>query len=111
MCGRAQRCRGQGACLELGQGGQLTPHNLSRGTHTTLLVATAATSDSVFVDGSSVAHGPNLACDDDTISWFGSNANGNSSSLVLDIGPAGPYYDQLLNMTVWNRWAGMLSPP
>ena len=76
-----------------------------------LPIATAATSDSVFVDGSSVAHGPSLACDDDTISWFGSNANGNSSSLVLDIGAAGPFYDELLNMTVSNRWAAVQFRP
>jgi hypothetical protein len=53
------------------------------------------------VVGASVSHGASLVCDDDTLSWFGSNTNDNSSTLTLDT--SGPFYDELINMTVWNR--------
>jgi hypothetical protein len=34
---------------------------------------------------------------------FGSASSGASASLQLDIGTAGPYYEQLINATVYNR--------
>jgi hypothetical protein len=56
-------------------------------------------------DSSLVGHGPALAADNDKLTWFGSASSGSSASLELDVGSAGPYYVDLKNITVFNRWA------
>ncbi len=55
-------------------------------------------------DSSLAGHGPALAADDDPLTWFGSASSGSGASLELDVGSAGPYYDELANITVYNRW-------
>ena len=46
---------------------------------------------------------PGLSVDDTFTTWFGSGSSGSISSLQLDIGTIGPYYEDLQNMTIHNR--------
>ena len=57
--------------------------------------STTATGDS-YVSG----QGPELAADDDPLTWFGSATSGATATLELDVGSTGPYYDELANITV-----------
>jgi hypothetical protein len=58
-------------------------------------------------DSSVAGHGPALAADDNPLTWFGSGSSGSSASLQLDVGSAGPFYDELTNITVFNRCAAL----
>ena len=64
-----------------------------------------ATSTTATADSSISGHGPELAHDDDPLAWFGSASSGASASLELDVGSNGPYYDEVANISVYNRWA------
>jgi hypothetical protein len=63
-----------------------------------------ATSTTATADSSLAGQGPELAHDDDPLAWFGSASSGASASLELDLGGNGPYYEDLANVSVYNRW-------
>jgi hypothetical protein len=63
-----------------------------------------SSSTTATADSSLAAQGAALAADDDPLTWFGSNAAASAdASLELDVGNTGPYYDELNNVTVYNR--------
>jgi hypothetical protein len=67
---------------------------------------TVATADSEETDAASVTHSAPLAIDGDMSSWFGSASTGAGAWLEVDLGAAAaPYYDELLTLQVYNRWA------
>jgi hypothetical protein len=68
-----------------------------------ITASTKATSDSSLAADSSGSHGPELAVDQSTGSWFGSGSSGASSWLEIDLGESGPYYDSLKNVSVSQR--------
>ena len=62
-------------------------------------------STTATADSNVAAQSPALAADDNPLTWFGSNAAAPAdASLQLDVGNTGPYYDELTNVTVFNRW-------
>jgi hypothetical protein len=65
---------------------------------------TIVNADSMEMDADYVTHFPFLAVDGDISSWFGSASTGAAASLEVDLGAAaGPYFDDLLQLDVYNR--------
>jgi hypothetical protein len=64
----------------------------------------SAGSITATADSSNAGQGPALAADGDPLTWFGSNAATPAGALLeLDMGSAGPFYDEMTNVTVYNR--------
>ena len=64
-----------------------------------------ATSTTATADSSTAGHGPELGHDDDLLAYFASASSAAGASLELDVGPSGPYYEDVANITIFNRWA------
>ena len=57
--------------------------------------------------GAAVAgKGAELSADDSASTFFASSATGSSAELQLDVGSLGPYFDTLINITIYNRQDG-----
>jgi hypothetical protein len=62
-----------------------------------------ASADSAYVAPGGDVHPPGLAIDNKPATWFGSGASDEFAWLHLDLGAAGPYYDELKNITIYQR--------
>jgi hypothetical protein len=62
-----------------------------------------ATSDSIYMAASGETHPAGLSIDNKPSTWFGSGSSDEYAWLHLDLGPSGPFYDQLKNITIWQR--------
>jgi hypothetical protein len=59
----------------------------------------SATGTTATTDSSVAGQGPSLAADGDPQTWFGSNAATPAAALLeLDVGAAGPFWDDLANI-------------
>jgi hypothetical protein len=64
------------------------------------------TADSELTDAGGTTHTALLGIDGNPDSWFSSNSTDAASWLEMDLGaPAMPYFDELVRLEVFNRWA------